>query len=108
LTPNGRLEKRTLELDRENVFRVNRKHAYVAAKRKVRDESDLATKVYSELVFGLSLKQRIREEQLDRVAFVGAVAASIGVEIAGAHERIELSVSHAQGQPKDAVLPPKA
>jgi len=34
--------------------------------------------------------QRIREEQLDRVAFVNAVAALIGVEIALPFERIEL------------------
>jgi hypothetical protein len=40
----------------------------------------------------LPLIQRIREEHLDRAGFVGAVAASVGVEIAAHFERIELRV----------------
>jgi hypothetical protein len=38
------------------------------------------------------LCQRIREEHLDSVALVRAVAASVGVEVAAHFERIELRV----------------
>jgi hypothetical protein len=54
-------------------------------------------------VIRLSSLQQIREEQPDRVALVGAVAASIGVEVAFLFERIELGFSQADGSTADSV-----
>ncbi|MFY9840239.1 MAG: hypothetical protein WAK55_27980 [Xanthobacteraceae bacterium] len=47
--------------------------------------------------------QRVSEERLDRVAFVGAVATSIGVEVAVHFERIELRVGDVDRQATDAM-----
>jgi len=52
---------------------------------------------------GLSFTQRIRQEHLDCVALVSAVAASIGVEIAAYFERIELCVGDTNGSAPDTV-----
>jgi hypothetical protein len=48
--------------------------------------------------------QRIREEQLDRLALVGALAAQIGVEIATLFKLIELVLRHHNWPPKQIVL----
>jgi hypothetical protein len=51
--------------------------------------------------------QRIHQERLDRIALVGAVAASIGVEIAAHFERIELRVGDVDRPAVEApALPP--
>jgi hypothetical protein len=49
-----------------------------------------------------------REEQLDRIALVKAVAAPIGVEIAPRFKRIELRVSDVNRPAMDAQLAPAA
>jgi hypothetical protein len=46
------------------------------------------------------LCQRIREEHLDRVALVGALAAQIGIEIATLFKLIELGLRHHNRPPK--------
>ena len=56
---------------------------------------------------GLPLIKRIRQEHLDRIALIGAVAASIRVEIAAHFERIELRVGDVDRPAMDApALPP--
>jgi hypothetical protein len=50
----------------------------------------------------LSFTQRIREEHLDRIALISAVAASIGIEIARLFERIELRVGDVDRPEMDA------
>jgi hypothetical protein len=57
---------------------------------------------------GLSFTERIREEQLDRIALVKAVAASIGVEVAAHFKRIELRVGDVDRPEMEAVPPPPA
>jgi hypothetical protein len=53
---------------------------------------------------GLSFTERIREEQLDRIALVKAVAASIGVEVAPHFKLIELVFRYRNRPPKEAVV----
>jgi hypothetical protein len=50
------------------------------------------------------LRQGIRKEDFDRVALVGAVAASAGVEIATLFKLIELALRYQNRPPQQAVL----
>jgi hypothetical protein len=52
----------------------------------------------------LPFSQRIRQEHLDRIALVGAVAASIWVEVTAHFERIEMRVSQRDRKAVHAAL----
>jgi hypothetical protein len=56
----------------------------------------------------LPFSQRIRQEHLDRIALVGAVAASIGVEVTAHFERIELRVGDVDQPAMEAPASPTA
>jgi hypothetical protein len=53
---------------------------------------------------GLPPVQRIPEEHLDRIALIGAVAASIGIEVTAHFERIELRVGQRDRKAVHAAL----
>jgi hypothetical protein len=71
------------------------------------DENTPLLRLFRFAITKLPPIQRIREEHLDRIALVGAIAASIRAKVATLFERIELRVGDVDRPATDApALPP--